>query len=57
MQEASSPGGLKHDLETFLGAGPHAGVVDHLAQPADARAHRLHGSILASTSQLILRFE
>lgn len=44
VQAASRPGGLKHDLEMFLGAGPQAGVVDHLAQPADARAHRLHGS-------------
>ena len=57
VQAAPRPGGLKHYLETFLGAGPQAGVVDHLAQPADARAHRLHGSSLASTSQLILRFE
>ena len=53
---APRPGGLKHYLETFLGVGPQVGVVDHLAQPADARAHRLHGSSLAS-SQLILRFE
>ena len=44
VQAAPRPGGLKHYLETFLGAGPQAGVVDHLAQPADARAHRLHGS-------------
>ena len=44
VQAASHPGGLKHDLETFLGAGPQAGVMDHLAQPADARPHRLHGS-------------
>ena len=56
VQAAPRPGGLKHYLETFLGAGPQAGVVDHLAQPADARAHRLHGSSVAS-SQLILRFE
>ena len=57
VQAAPRPGGLKqYYLETFLGAGPQAGVVDHLAQPADARAHRLHGSSLAS-SQLILRFE
>ena len=53
---APRPGVLKQYLETFLGVGPQAGVVDHLAQPADARAHRLHGSSLAS-SQLILRFE
>ena len=44
VQAAPRPGGLKHYLETFLGAGPQAGVVDHLAQLADARAHRLHGS-------------
>ena len=44
VQEASRPGGLKHDLETFLGVGPQDGVVDHVAQPADSRAHRLHGS-------------
>ena len=44
VQAASHPGGLKHDLETFLSAGPEAGVVDHLAQSADARTHRLHGS-------------
>ena len=57
VQAAPRPGGLKqYYLETFLGAGPQAGVVDHLAQPADARAHRLHGSSVAS-SQLILRFE
>ena len=58
VQAAPRPAGLKqYYQEMFLGAGPQAGVVDHLAQPADARAHRLHGSILASTSQLILRFE
>ena len=56
VQAAPRPGGLKHYMETFLGARMQAGVVDHLAQPADARAHRLHGSSLAS-SQLILRFE
>ena len=57
VQAAPRPGGLKqYYLETFLGAGPQAGVVDHLAQLADARAHRLHGSSLAS-SQPILRFE
>ena len=45
VQAAPRPGGLKqYYLETFLGAGPQAGIVDHLAQPADARAHRLHGS-------------
>ena len=45
VQAAPCPGGLKqYYLETFLGAGPHAGIVDHLAEPADARAHRLHGS-------------
>ena len=31
VQAASRPSGLKNDLETFLGAGPQAGVVDHLA--------------------------
>ena len=57
VQAAPRPGDLKqYYLETFLVAGPQAGVVDHLAQLADARAHRLHGSSLAS-SQLILRFE
>ena len=44
VQEASRPGGLKHDLETFLGAKPLAGAMDHLAQPADARSHCPHGS-------------
>ena len=44
VQDTSCPSGLKHDLETFLGAGPQARVVDHLAQPTHARAHRLHGS-------------
>ena len=45
VQAAPHPGGLKqYYLETFLGAGLQAGVVDHLAQPADARTHRLHGS-------------
>ena len=44
VQVASRPGDLKHDLEMFLGVGPQVGVVDHLAQPADARTHRLHGS-------------
>ena len=58
VQAAPRPGSLKqYYLETLLGAGPWASVVDHLAQPADARAHRLHRSSLASTSQLILRFE
>ena len=32
VQVAPRPGGLKHGLETFLGAGPQAGVMDHLAQ-------------------------
>ena len=31
VQAAPHPGGLKHYLETFLDAGPQAGVVDHLA--------------------------
>ena len=54
VQAAPRPGGLKkYYLEPFLGAGPQAGIKDHLAQPADARAHRLHGSSVAS-SQLIL---
>ena len=58
VQAAPRPAGLKqYYLEMFLIAGPQAGVVDHLLQPADARAHRLHGSSLASTSQRILRFE
>ena len=45
VQAAPRPSGLKqYYLEMFLVAGPQADVVDHLAQPADARAHRLHGS-------------
>ena len=57
VQAAPHPGGLKqYYLETFLGVGPQASIVDHLAQSDDARAHRLHGSSIAS-SQLILRFE
>ena len=53
VQAAPRPGGLKkYYLETFLSAGPQAGVVDHLAQPADARAHRLNGSSLASTPSI-----
>ena len=57
VQAAPRPGGLKqYYLETFLGAELRAGIMDHLAHPADAHAHRLHGSSLAS-SQLILRFE
>ena len=35
VQAAPRPGGLKHYLETFLGVGPQAGVVDHLAQLAE----------------------
>ena len=31
VQAVPLPGGLKHYLETFLGAGPQTGVVDHLA--------------------------
>ena len=33
----------QHRLETIHGAMPQAGVVDHLAQPLAARAHRCHG--------------
>lgn len=37
IQASPRPGGLKqYYLETFLVAGPQAGVVDHLAQPADS---------------------
>ena len=39
-----APAGLQHRLETILGAMPQAGVVDHLAQPLAAHAHRRHGS-------------
>ena len=42
------PAGLQHCLETILGAMPHAGVVDHLAQPLAAHAHRRHGSGVSS---------
>ena len=44
VQAAPCPGGLKHDMEMFLGVVPQDSVMDHLAQLADARAHRLHGS-------------
>ena len=45
VQAAPRPGDLKqYYLETFLGARPQAGVVDHLAQPLAARVHRRHGS-------------
>ena len=54
VQEAPRPGNLKQYLETFLGAGPQAGIVDHLAQ-------RLMLALIASmglaSSQLILRLE
>ena len=34
VQAAPRPSGLKqYYLETFLSAGPQAGIVDHLAQP------------------------
>ena len=35
---------LQHRLETILGAMPQADLMDHLAQPLAARAHRRHGS-------------
>ena len=38
------PAGLQHRLKMILGAMPQADVVDHLAQPLAARAHRCHGS-------------
>ena len=44
VQQASRHGGLKHDLEMFLCVGPQVGILDQLAHPADACAHRLHGS-------------
>ena len=44
VQAGPHPGGLKNNLETFLGAGPQAGVVDHLAQPLATHAHYRHGS-------------
>ena len=54
VQAAPRPGGLKqYYLETFLVAGPQADIVDHLAQSADARAHRLHGSSFWSTDLAI----
>ena len=40
--------GLQHRLETILGAMPPAGVMDHLAQPLAAHAHRRHGSGVSS---------
>ena len=49
VQAAPRPGGLKqYYLETFLVVGPQAGVVDHLAQPLAAHAHRRHGSGVSS---------
>ena len=42
------PAGLQHHLETILGAMPQAGIMDHLAQPLAARAHRCHGSGVSS---------
>ena len=42
------PAGLQHRLETILGAMPQASVVDHLAQPLAAHAHRRHGSGVSS---------
>ena len=42
------PSGRQHRLETILGAMPHAGVMDHLAQLLTARAHRRHGSGVSS---------
>ena len=38
------PAGREHHLGTILDAMPQAGVMDHLAQPMAARAHRRHGS-------------
>ena len=38
------PAVRQHCLETILGAMLQAGVMDHLAQPLAARAHRPHGS-------------
>ena len=38
------PADLQHRLETILRAMPQAGIVDHLAQPLAAHAHRCHGS-------------
>jgi len=54
VQAAPRPSSLKkYYLETFLVVGPQAGVVDHLTQLADARAHRLHGSSFQSTGLAI----
>ena len=38
------PAGRQHRMETIHGAMLRASVVDHLAQPLAARAHRRHGS-------------
>ena len=38
------PASCQHRLETILGDMPQAGIMDHLAQPLAARAHRRHGS-------------
>ena len=51
VQASPRPGGLKHYLETFLGARMQAGVVDHLAQPA---VLALIASMGLASSQLIL---
>ena len=42
------PAGLQYRLETILGAMPQADVMDHLAEPLAARAHRCHGSGVSS---------
>ena len=42
------PVGCQHRLETIHSAMPQTGIVDHLAQPLAARAHRHHGSGVSS---------
>lgn len=38
------PAGRQHHVETIHGAMPQAGVMDHLAQPLAAHAHRRYWS-------------
>ena len=44
VDDGHPPAGRQHRPETILGTMPQAGVVDQLAQPLAARAHRRHGS-------------
>ena len=48
INDGHPPAGLQHRLETILGAMPQAGVMDHLAQPLGAHAHRRHVSGVSS---------